>query len=59
MQCIQIDNMEIMINDKSGEVIEEIFESFLSRYQICLEESTEGLDFTFIMFIHCISNVTK
>ena len=30
-------NIEVMVYDKAGEVIEEIFESFLSRYQIILE----------------------
>ena len=27
------DNMEIMINDKADEVVEELFESLLNRYQ--------------------------
>ena len=31
------DNIEVMVYDKADEVIEEIFESFLSRYQIRLE----------------------
>ena len=30
-------NIEVMVYDKADEVIEEIFESFLSRYQIRLE----------------------
>ena len=30
-------NIEVMVYDKADEVIEEIFESFLSRYQIILE----------------------
>ena len=29
--------IEVMVYDKADEVIEEIFESFLSRYQIRLE----------------------
>ena len=33
------DNIEIMINDKADEVIEELFQSLLSRYQIELETS--------------------
>ena len=32
-------NIEILINDKSDEVIEKIFESLLNRYQIGLETS--------------------
>ena len=31
------DNIEIMINDKADEVVEELFQSFFSRYQIGLE----------------------
>ena len=30
-------NIEVLVYDKADEVIEEIFESFLSRYQIILE----------------------
>ena len=36
-----------MINDKPDEVIEELFQSVLSRYQIGLETSTKGSDFIF------------
>ena len=35
-ECIihsKSDNIEIMINDKADEVIDELFESLLSRYQ--------------------------
>ena len=32
-------NIEIMINDKANEVIEELFQSLHSRYQIGLETS--------------------
>ena len=45
------DNIEIMINDKSDEVIEELFQSLLFRYQIGLETSMEGSDFIF-NFVH-------
>ena len=31
------DNIEIMINDNGGEVIDKIFLSLLSRYQVGLE----------------------
>ena len=40
-------NIEIMINDKEDEVIEKTFESLLSRYQIGLEASIKGSNFTF------------
>ena len=39
------DNKEIMIHDKADEVVQELFESILSRYQIDLyqiEESMKG-----------------
>ena len=41
------DNIELMINDKEDEVIEELFQSILSRYQIGLETSMEGSEFIF------------
>ena len=40
-------NIEIMINDKADEVIEELFQSPFSRYQIGLETSIKGSDFIF------------
>ena len=40
------DNIEIMINEKANEVIEELFQSF-SRYHIRLEISTKGSNFIF------------
>ena len=41
------DNIEIMMNDKADEVIEELFKSLLSRYQIGLETSMKGGEFVF------------
>ena len=40
-------NTEIMINDKADEVIDEIFQSLFSRYQIGSETSMRGSDFVF------------
>ena len=40
------DNIEIMINDEAGEVIEELFDSLKNRYQNNLE-SMKGSDFVF------------
>ena len=40
-------NIEIMINDKVDEVIEELFQSLLSSYQIGLQASMKGSDFIF------------
>ena len=41
------DNVEIMMSDKADEVIEELFQSLLSRYQIGLEASMKGSEFVF------------
>ena len=41
------DNTPIMINDKVDEVIEELFQSLLPRYQIGLETSMKDSDFIF------------
>ena len=41
------DNTQIMINDKADEVIEELFQSLLPRYQIGLETSMKDSDFIF------------
>ena len=39
------DNIEIMINDKTDEIIEKFFESLLTRYQTGSETSMRGSDF--------------
>ena len=44
-------NIEIMINDKTDEVIIELRESLLSTYQSSLGKSMKGSD---IMLIYCI-----
>ena len=49
------DNIEIMINNKADEVIDELFQSLLSMYQIGLETLTKGSD-CFYLFI---TNVIK
>ena len=41
------DNIEIMINEKSDEVIEECFQSHISRYQIGLETSMKSRSLIF------------
>ena len=41
------DNIEFMSHDNANEVVNEIFESLLSRYQIGLETSMRGSDFIF------------
>ena len=37
-------DINIIINDKADEIIEELFESLLSRYQIGLETPVRGRD---------------
>ena len=41
------DNIEVVIYDNANEVIEKIFESLLSRYQIVIEASKKRSDFIF------------
>ena len=36
------DNVEIMMGSETNEIIEELFKSFLQKYQEGLEESTRG-----------------
>ena len=40
-------NVETMINDKAGEIIEELFQSLLSRYHIGLEATMKGTSLIF------------
>ena len=40
-------NIELMIYDNTNEVIKELFESLLNRYQIGLETSIRSIDFIF------------
>ena len=53
------DNKEMMINDKKDEVIEEIFRSLLSRYQIGLETLRTVVISYLILFIYYSRNVKK
>ena len=41
------DSIEIMINDKTDEFIEELFQSILSKFQIGLETLMKASDFIF------------
>ena len=53
------DNLEIMIGNEMDEVIEELFESLLQRYQEGLEESMEGSEFIFHSFNALYYNLNK
>ena len=41
------DNNQIMEGNETNEIIEELFDSLLQKYQIGLEESMKGSKFTF------------
>ena len=41
------DNIEVMIGSETDETIEDLFDSFLQRYQKNLEESMRGREFVF------------
>ena len=41
------DNIETLISDKVDEIMQEIFQVLLSRYQIGLETSIKGSNFIF------------
>ena len=40
-------NIEIMMGNETGEIIEELFESLLQKYQEGLEEKVRGSEFVF------------
>ena len=52
------DNIEIMINYRVEEVIEELFQSLLSRHQIILETAMRGSDSIFDC-VHLLYYVIK
>ena len=41
------DNIEILIGNETDEIIEDVFDSLLKRYQKGLEESMKGSEFVF------------
>ena len=47
------DDIEIMIKDKADKIIEELFQSLLSRYEIGLETSVRGSNFIF-EYVHLL-----
>ena len=53
------DNKEMMINDKKDEVIEEIFQPLLSKYQIGLETPRTVVISDLILLIYCSRNDKK
>ena len=53
------ENIEIMVNEKADEVIEELFQSLLSRYQIGSEISMKSSDLSLTLFIYSVANFIK
>ena len=51
-------NIEIMVNDKADKVIEEPFQSLLSRYQIGLETSMKDSEIVFVLIFYMINVIT-
>ena len=51
------DNIEIMINDKADEIIEELFKSLHNRYQNSLEKLIKGsesvFDYVQLLYYNC------
>ena len=54
---LKSDNIKIMVNDKADKVIEEVFESLHSRYQLVLEKSLMIVDLSLIILIYVMVNV--
>ena len=53
------DNIEIMMGSEVDEITQELFQSFLQRYQKGLEKSMKGSEFFLIMLIYCITILMK
>ena len=52
-------NIEIMVGSETDEIIKELFEPLLQRYQKGLEKSMKGSEFVFDSVIYCTINVIK
>ena len=50
---------EIMIGNNTNEIINELFSSLLTRYQISLETSMKGSLFVLIILMECVKNVIE
>ena len=53
------DNVEVIIGVETDKIIEDLFDSFLQRYQEGLEESMRGSEFFLIILIHFILNFIR
>ena len=52
-------NVEIMIGSETDEIIEDLFEYFLQKYQEGLEESMRGSEFIMIVLMYRIIILIK
>ena len=57
--CIEKNNVEIMIGSETDEIIEDLFESFLQKYQEELEESMGGSEFVYVSVDVLYYNLNK
>ena len=51
------DGIEIMIGNETDEIIEELFDFLLQRYQEKLEQLMRGSELFLIVLIYCIINI--
>ena len=53
------DNVEIMMGNETDDIIEELFEFPLQKYQEGLEESMKGSEFFFLIVLICCITIFK
>ena len=51
------DGIKIMIGNETDEIIEELFDFLLQRYQEKLEQLMRGSELFLIVLIYCIINI--
>ena len=52
-------NVEIVMGNEAEEIIEDLFESFLQKYQEELEKSMRGSEFAYDSLMHCVIILIK
>ena len=52
-------NIEIMMGNGTDDIIKELFDPLIQRYQEGLEESMKGSKFFLIALIYCFTNTIK
>ena len=53
------DNVEIMFGDDNDDIIEQLFESLLQKYEENLQSKMKGSDFELMLLISYIMILTK